>query len=124
MPQNIQLFLEKLSSFFTLENLRNLFKSAQPYIQELQDFHFYFSNPVFVLLILICLLSLYKPWGLKKAFSYCLLISSILYLTTRITVHMNTSIDGGEVTYAAIIKFISIFIISVVSIYYFFVKQT
>lgn len=124
MPQNIQLFLEKLSSFITLDNLVNLLRSTQPHIQELQDFHFYFSNPVFVLLILICLLSLYKPWGLKKAFSYCLLISSILYLTTRITVHMNTSIDGGEVTYAAIIKFISIFIISVVSIYYFFVKQT
>ena len=124
MDQNNQLFLKKLFSSFTSINLTNLFKSTQPYIEELQNFHFYFSNPVFDLLILIVFLLLFKTWGLKKTFSYCLIISSILYLTTRIMSHIDMPIDSGEITYGAIIKILAIFAICIISIYYFFLKES
>jgi hypothetical protein len=123
MEQNMQLYFKKLASIFTRPNLASFLESIQPDIQELQNFHFYFSNPIFGLLILTAFLILAKSWGLKKAFSYCLVVSSILYLTTKIIIHTSLPIEGSMVTYADIIKLIAIFMITLISIYYFLIRN-
>ena len=119
----MQAYLRKLISIFTQPNLAASLGSIKPDIQEIQNFRFYFSNPVFGLLILAVFLILAKFWGLKKSFSYCLIVSSILYFTTRITARTNLPIEGSAVTYGDIIKFVAIFIITLISIYYFLIKD-
>jgi hypothetical protein len=119
----MQLYLRKLASIFTQPNLASFLGTIQPDIQELQNFHFYFSNPIFGLLILAAFLILARSWGLKKAFSYCLVISSILYLTTKIIIHSSLPIEGSAVTYADIIKIVAIFILTLITIYYFFIEN-
>lgn len=119
----MQYYFGKLVSIFTQPNLAAALELIQPDIQEMQNFHFYFSNPVFGLFILIVFLILAKFWGLKKSFSYCLVVSSILYLTTKITAHANLPIEGSAISYADIIKFIAIFMIALISVYYFLIKD-
>lgn len=119
----MQAYLRKLTSIFTQPNLAASLELIQPDIQEMQNFRFYFSNPVFGFLILTVFLILAKFWGLKKSFSYCLVVSSTLYLTTKVTAHVNLPIEGSSITYADIIKFIAILIITLVSIYYFLIRE-
>ncbi len=119
----MQHYFQELIAIFTQPNLASFLLLIQPDIQEMQNFRFYFSNPIFGLLILTTFLILSRSWGLKKSFSYCFVISSILYLTTKITIHLNLPIEGSAVTYADIVKFISIFIITLISIYYFFIRN-
>ena len=119
----MQRYFKELIAIFTQPNLADFLKLIQPDVQELQNFHFYFSNPIFGLLILTAFLILTRFWGIKKAFSYCLVVSSILYLTTKIIIHFSLPIEGSSVTYADIIKFISIFIITLISIYYFLIRN-
>lgn len=116
-------YLKKLTSIFTQPNLAESLKLIQPDVQEMQNFHFYFSNPIFGILILTTFLILARSWGLKKAFSYCLVVSSILYLTTKIIIHSSLPIEGSGVTYADIIKIIAIFILTLITIYYFFIEN-
>ena len=118
------LYLEKLTSLFTQPNLAKFIEKIKPDIYDLQNFRFYFNNPIFHLLILTAFLMLSKSWGLKKSFSYCLVVSSILYLTTRIVSNTSMPIEGSMIAYADIIKFIAIFIITLISIYYFLIKTS
>jgi len=119
----METYLKKIASLFTAPNLGEFYKQIEPDIQDIQNLRFYFSNPVFGLLIIVSFFMLYRIWGAKKSFSYCLLVSSILYLTTKITNQISLYIDGSGISYADIIKFISIFIITLISIYYFFMKN-
>jgi len=94
-----------------------------PHIDEIQNLKISFSNPVFGLFIILTLLLLSQIWGLKKAFSYCFTVASILYLTSKITIHLAISIDTTALTYADIIKAIAIILIIIITIYYIFVKS-
>jgi len=123
MQQEIQTYLEKLTALFKQPNLADFYQTIEPDIQAMQNFRFYFSNPIFAILILMIFLILTKLWGIKKSFSYCLILSSILYFTTRITAYTSLSINGSGVTYADIIKFIAIVFIALTSVYYFLMKS-
>ena len=119
----MQDYFRNLASIFTQPNLAATFETIQPDIQEMQNFRFYFSNPVFGILILAVFLILSKFWGLKKSFSYCLVVSSILYLTTKATIHTSLPIQNSTISYADIIKFIAILTIALISIYYFLIRE-
>lgn len=123
MEQSLGLYFKKLTYLFTQPNLASFLESIQPDIQELRNFHFYFSNPIFGLLIILTFLILAKAWGFKKSFSYCLIVTSILYLTTRIIYSLTLPIESSQITYADIIKLIAILSISLISIYYFLIRN-
>ncbi len=123
MEQNIIQYLKKLTVIFSEQNLAEFIKKIGPDIKNLQNFRFYFSNPILWLIILTALLILSRTWGLRKAFSYCLTVSIILFSTTRIIVHLNLPIDGAGITYADIIKFLAVTLIVLISVYYFLMKN-
>ncbi len=119
----MEAYFNKLLSLFTAPNLGEFYKRIEPDIQDIQNLRFYFSNPVYGLLILTSFVVLYRLWGIKKSFSYCLVVSSLLYLMTKITSQANLYIDGSGISYADIIKFIFIFSLTLISIYYFLMKN-
>jgi len=120
----IQIIRRNLASSLTKENIASLKQSIQLHINQLQNFQFSFNNPLFAILILLALLMLSGIWGFKKAFSYCLLVSAILYLTSRLALHTNIQItEGAMITYADIWKGLAIFIIILVTIYYGIVRN-
>ncbi len=95
----------------------------KPRVEELLRLQFNFDNPVYGLALLTALIILSRKWGLKKAFSYCLLTASVLYLSTRISATLNVPIEGSGVTYADVIRGAGLFILVVVTIYYFFIRN-
>jgi hypothetical protein len=119
----MQLYFKKFASIFTQPNLASFLKTIQPDIEELQNFRFYFSNPVFGILILATFLILAKSWGFRKSFSYCFVVSSILYLTTKATLRLNLPIENSQVFYSDIIKFLGVFTITLITIYYFLIRN-
>jgi len=119
---DMQAYLEKLTALFTQPNLAKFIEKIKPEIIDMQNFRFYFTNPVFGIIILVTFLILNRSWGLKKSFSYCLVVSAILYLTTKIASYTNIPIEGSQILYADIFKFISLFIITLISIYYFLIR--
>jgi hypothetical protein len=119
---DMQAYLEKLTSLFTQPNLAKFSEKIKPDIIDMQNFRFYFTNPVFGIIILVTFLILSRSWGFKKSFSYCLVVSTILYLTTKIASYTSIPIEGSQILYADIIKFIALFIITLISIYYFLIR--
>ncbi len=111
-------------SLFNNPTAINFFKSLKPHIEELNNYYFYFTNPVFDLIILVAFLFLSRSWGYKKAFSYCLLVSSMLYLITIINTHFGGTFAESEFIPADILRTIIIILIFVVSIYYLFIKDS
>jgi len=122
MIQDIQAYAKELSAIFTQQNLQAFMKRIEPDIQNLQNFRFYLSNPVFLTLILAVFLILSRVWGFKRSFHYCLLVSSVLCLTTITISRTSMPIDGSGITYADIIKFLALTAISLITIYYFLMK--
>lgn len=94
------------------------------YLNELYNFNFQISNPVFWVLFLILLLVLLKKWRIQKAFSFSLVIAVILLAATKIEANtlgffkrMGESFDGILIRIGAII------LICIVLIYYAFMKS-
>lgn len=115
----IQIIRKHLASSLSKENINSLKQTIQLHKSQLQNFQFSFDNPVFGILILLAFLILSRIWGLKKAFSYCLLVSVLLYLTSRVITYFNIEItEGLGVTYADTGKGLAVFIIIIVTIYY------
>ena len=110
-------------SFFNGPTMTNFLKSLKPHIEELNNFYFYFTNPLFDLIILLAFLFLSRSWGYKKSFSYCLLISSLLYLTTIVNTHLGGAFAESNFIPADILRTIILLLIFVISIYYLFVKN-
>ena len=123
MSQTIQLYYEKFLLFFSEDNLATLKATLQPHIQQLQELHFSFTNPVFGLLLLLVFLLLLKKWGRSKAFSYCLLVSSILCLDTGLEGYFVTPIAESGVLLSDIIHAIVYFAVIVITLYYAMIRN-
>lgn len=119
MEDIIQTIRNNLASILTEENVTGLKQSIQLHINQLQNFQFFFNNPIFVIIVLLALLMLSGIWGFKKAFSYCLIVSVTLYLASRLVANTNIQVtEGATITYADVWKGLAIFIIILVTIYY------
>ena len=114
--------LKEIYYFFLQPFFTHLSTSLRTDLDKLQRFEFGFNNPVFGLIILTAFSLLLKPWCRKKAFSYCLIVSCLLFLASQLCAHLQISIEGAGFTYCDILKFIVWLVILIVSIYYFMIK--
>jgi len=92
------------------------------YLNELRNFHFLLSNPLLWIIFFVSFLILSSQWGAKKSFSFCLIITVVLVVTTAIESYVPNTPGVSELFDFTIVKLISIFIIMLISIYYVFVK--
>ena len=115
---------EKSSIFSDKEKMSAFIESLQPYIRQLKALHFSFDNPVFDFFILLTFIVLTKFWGLKKSFSYCLISSTILVVSSGFDAKLQVGIEGSATTYADIVHCVAIFIIVVITIYYSMIKDS
>ena len=111
-------------AYLTSEKTVDAFKAAlRPDIQALKRLHFSFTNPVFALCILVVLLVLSKGWVYKKAFSYCVLVSSILCLTSGLEAYFAFPIEGSGVSYMDLVRGGAFALILVITVYYAFIRN-
>lgn len=124
MDAIISTIQEKLSIFFDKNKLAAFWETMQPHIRQLQTLHFSFGNPVFDFSILLAFLTITKFWGLKKSFSYCLIVSTILVISSRFDTQLQVGIEGATTTYADILHCVVIFIVAIITIYYCMIKES
>lgn len=99
-----------------------------PYIKNIQDFHFYYDNPLFWagFMVLYLILDRAAAWSVGKAFFFCAIISSILLgatwlekpLVDLFTIQEHTGFDPF------ILKVATVTVISVVVMYFVFVDNS
>ena len=116
-----------MSISIAIDTLKTIFL---PYIKSIQDFHFYYNNPVLWIsfMVLYLLLRIWRSWSHPKAFFYCAGITSVLLGATWIEkpiVRMFT-IPG----YAAggfdpfILKVAALILVSVITVYFVFIDNS
>lgn len=93
------------------------------YLKELRNFHFSLFNPLFWVFLLILFLILSRAWGYRKSFSYCSILAIVLLVTTMLENSLASTLAKSEVFDATVLKIISIFVISMVTLYYFFIRS-
>lgn len=93
------------------------------YLQELKNYHFSWSNPLFWLLLLIALFILSRRWGLSKAGSFCLLIGLVLLGTTEIEMRIGDALVNSGLFDAGVLRLVSLFVIAMITLYYLFIKD-
>lgn len=111
---------EDLIRNFDLIKLKSL---VIPYVNELRDFQFRVGNPLFWVFFLIAMILLTGFWRIKKAFSFCAIIALILLATTAIERSMGITFSVSELFDAMVLRWISLFIMLFVSLYFFFVRN-
>jgi len=123
MDEIIKTLQKDLTIFFSPQGLHAFSQSVNLHFRELQNFRFLFSNPVFDLIILLTFFILSRSWGLKKAFSYCLIVSVTLNLASRTMIYLNNLLGHPLGSYQMLIKIGAIFFITLATIYYTFVRN-
>jgi len=113
---NIVLYYEALKTTFL------------PYIKSIQDFHFYYNNPLFWagFMVLYLILELGVDWRISKAFFFCAINASVLLFTTWLEkpiIKMFTiqGHSGGFDPF--ILKAAALTVVSVVIMYFVFVDN-
>ena len=113
---------EKIKSIFAA--LMDVFMPLlHPYVDELKDFQFRIANPLFWVCFLTAVFFLNCFWRFKKAFLFCLMVSVILLLTTALENSMAGVLfsESALFNYMAL-RYVSLFVISCVSVYFLFIK--
>ncbi len=93
------------------------------YLNELKNFHFSLFNPLLWIIFCGAFLILSKRWGPKKSFSFCSIITAVLLATTWLENYIPNAPAPSGLFDATIMRLISLFIIMLISIYYFFIKN-
>lgn len=94
------------------------------YLNDLSNFNFSVSNPVFWILFCMLLLVLLGKWKIKKALSFSLVIAIILLMATKIeAITINSFKKMGESFDGIIIRIITIILVCMVVMYYTFMKS-
>lgn len=116
--------LEDLLNVVMGDNTASALKAAfLPYLKQLKDFHFSASNPLFWISILILFFLLSGSWGNRKSFSFCSIITVILLLTTQLEKVLADVLAKTEIFDEFVVRLVSLFILSIFTIYYFFIKS-
>lgn len=108
-----------------IENIDfNTLKTAfLPYFNELTKFHFSLFNPLFWVFLLILFLISSRSWGYRKSFSYYSILAIVLLTTTMLENSLASTLAKSEVFDATVLRIISIFVILMVTLYYFFIRS-
>lgn len=111
-----------MSEILDIEALKNFFISQ---LNELRDFHFSFFNPLFWIFFIAVLVILVRLWEFRKSFSFCVTVAVILLLTTRVEELISRNlVASGEAYTPFFIRAVSLFIISVILIYFIFIRDS
>jgi len=109
-----------ISTYFEMETLKTIFS---PYYQSLKNFQFLFYNPLFWVFLLILFFILLRFWESGKAFSFCLIIAGVLLGLTRLESFLTTLLAKHGASFDPLpLRILSIVIIVVVSVCYFFIS--
>ncbi len=100
----------------------NLNSIISPYINELKDFQFRIANPLFWVFFLIAAFFLNCFWKFKKAVIFCLIIAIILLITTALENSMGDTLFKSVLFDYMVFRYVSLFVILCVSLYFFFIK--
>jgi len=98
-------------------------KTISRYFDDLGNFHFSLFNPFFWVFLVILFFILSRPWGYKKSFSFCLIIAIALLGTTVLENMMADTLAKSELFDFSVVKIVSLFIISMITLYYLFIKS-
>lgn len=93
-----------------------------PYLEELQDFQFTISNPLFWAFFLIAVFFLNCFWKLKKAFVFCFTVAVILLATTGLENSMADVLSKSALFDYMVLRYVSLFVIVCIALYFFFIK--
>lgn len=94
-----------------------------PYLKELKNYHFSLLNPLFWVFLLILLFILSRRWGLRKSSSFCVLVTAVLLGTTALANRMAATLAQSKIFDFDVLRMISLFVIALIFIYYFFIKD-
>ena len=99
-----------------------------PYIKSIQDFHFYYNNPLFWVgfMVLYLILEIGVDWCISKAFFFCAINASVLLFATWLEkpiMEMFTmqGYPGGFDPF--ILKVATIAVVSIVTMYFVFIDN-
>jgi hypothetical protein len=108
----------------SLVDFEAVVKSLEPYYNSLKNYEFSYLNPLFWAGLLLLFIVVSRFWELKKSFSYCLWIGIILLVTSKLeVVFANLFSLPGASADTTLIKFVSAFVVAMLSIFYIFVRQ-
>lgn len=96
--------------------------TALSYFNELRNFHFSLFNPLLWVIFCAVFLLLLRQWGHKKSFSFCSTITALLLFTTWLENSISSKLAASEIFDFTIIKLICLFVIMLISLYYFFIR--
>lgn len=102
-------------------DLERLKEYILPYIEELKDFEFSYRNPLFWVGLFVAFFILSRFWGeRKKPFSFTVISGLILLGMTKTEAYFSTLFSDPLAPF--LVKMVSLFIITLVFIYYAFIK--
>ncbi len=102
--------------------LNELKPVAFVYLNELRDFQFRIANPLFWVSFLIVVFLLNSFWKLKKAVFFCVIIALVLLITTALENSMGDALSKFALFDYMVLRYISLFLILVISVYFFLIK--
>ena len=102
----------------------NAFKETfLSYLQALTSFQFSALNPVLWVFVLIAFFILLRHWKIKKAFSFCVTVTIVLLITTKVEKELLKLLtQGGEVFDPVIVRVFSLFVLAAVVLYFVFIR--
>ena len=95
----------------------------QPHLNNILNYQFTLSNPLFwVILFIFCLLLL-RFWDLKKSFSFGFVLAIVLLATTKIESIAASKLTGaGEAYDPVVVRVLSVLAVCLIVLYYVFIK--
>jgi len=93
------------------------------YYNDLSNFNFSFSNPWLWISMVLLFLALSRLWHTRKAFSFCFVLIVVLIFSTiaqNFTEYIPIE-DTAVPCYSLIVKMATFLVVSVITIYYFFI---
>ncbi len=99
---------------------QKLKSAVTPYCTELKNLHFSVANPLFWTIILVVFLLLLNFWTVRKAFSFCVVISLVLLAATKLE-NFTASFSSYDFI-PALTRVLLAFTVLLIVIYYTLVK--
>lgn len=104
--------------YIGFEALRKIFMF---YLNPLKNLEFTFLNPLFWAFLFLLFIMLCRIWEAKKSIHFCLLLAFILLCTTEIESRVVALFSAPDQSIdTTLIKFISIFLVTLLFIFYVF----
>ncbi len=96
---------------------------VRPLWDDLAGYQFLVTNPLFWIMLVVFFLILLRFWDIKKSFSFCLVLALVLLATTKIEHMVESAITSSGGTFEPLaVRILSLVLVSLVVLYYVFIK--